>query len=95
MITVTAPLQLWTGADGSSAFLVVPADESREIRAYAFENPRGFRSVRVECTIGEVGWRTSLFPRKDGGYFLPVKVDVRRRASLAIGDDVTVKLDLL
>ena len=88
MIIVTAPLQLWTGADGSSAFMVLPDELTSEIRLHAFENPRGFRSARA-C------WRTSVFPRRDGGYFLPVKVDVRRREALEIGDDVTVRLELL
>ena len=95
MIIVTAPLQLWTGADGSSAFMVLPDELTSEIRLHAFENPRGFRSARVECTVGRTCWRTSVFPRRDGGYFLPVKVDVRRREALEIGDDVTVRLELL
>lgn len=95
MITVTSPLQLWTGADGSSAFMVVPAEESGLIRAHAVANPRGFASVRVECAIGEIRWRTSVFPQKSGGYFLPVKADVRRRAGIAVGNEVTVTLELL
>jgi len=32
---------------------------------------------------------------KSGGYFLPVKADVRRKAGIAAGDAVTVKLELL
>ena len=36
----------------------------------------GFGSVRVEARIGDVVWRTSVFPVKSGGYFLPVKVAV-------------------
>ena len=58
-------------------------------------NPRGFRSVRVECAIGDVRWRTSVFPQRGGGYFLPVKADICRRAGLAAGDDVTIDLELL
>ena len=95
MISVTAPLQLWTGADGSWHFLVVPAEQSGEIRAHSLGSPRGFGSVRVECTVADVTWRTSVFPQKSGGYFLPMKKDVRRRAGIAAGDEVTVKLELL
>lgn len=95
MIIVTAPLQLWTGTDGSSAFMVLADEASGPIRLHAFENPRGFRSARVECTIGSVRWRTSVFPRREGGYFLPVKAEVRKRAELNIGNDVTVQLELL
>ena len=56
---------------------------------------RGFKSVKVEARIGDVTWRTSVFPMKSGGYFLPVKKEVRCRASIAAGDEVTVKLELL
>ena len=95
MICVTAPLQYWSNSEGGSHYLSLPEDVSLEIRAHAFLNPRGFRSVRVECTIRDVTWRTSVFPQKSGGYFLPVKIDVCRKAGIAAGDDVTVELELL
>lgn len=76
-------------------FIVVPADIALAIRAHGALNPRGFGSVRVECRIGEIVWRTSVFPQKSGGYFLPVKIDVCRRADLAAGDEVRVALELL
>ena len=95
MITVTAPLQYWSNGEGGSHFMSLPEAESIEIRAHAFMNPRGFRSVRVECTIGDIVWRTSVFPQKSGGYFLPVKIDICRRAGLTAGDDVMVSLELL
>lgn len=95
MICVTAPLLYWSNSEGGSHYLSLPEDVSLEIRAHAFMNPRGFRSVRVECTIRDVTWRTSVFPQKSGGYYLPVKVDVCRKAGIAAGDDVTVELELL
>lgn len=95
MITATAPLQLWTGENGSWHMFVVPEAQSGEIRAHAFGTPRGFKSVRVEATVNDIAWRTSVFPMRSGGYFLPVKADVRRRADIAAGDEVTVALELL
>ena len=82
MITVTVPLWIWSGGDGPSGwhFLTVPEDEAAEIRAHSLLNRGGFGSVKVEATIGEVAWRTSVFPQKSGGYILPVKKEVRRRA---------------
>jgi hypothetical protein len=32
---------------------------------------------------------------KEGGYILPVKAEIRRKASIAAGDEVTVELELL
>jgi hypothetical protein len=95
MITVTGPLQLWTNDEGRMHFMVLPDDVSLEIRAHHALNPRGFGSVRVECTIGGMTWRTSVFPQKSGGYFLPVKIDVCRRTGIAADDEVTVSLTLI
>jgi len=97
MITITGPLKIWTNDEGSVHFLTVPDGAAAEIRLEAAASGvrRGFGSVRVECTIGDVTWRTSVFPQKSGGYFLPVKVDVCRRVGIAAGDEVTVGLELL
>ena len=93
MITVTGPLWIWTG--GSWHFFTVPAKEAVEIRAHSLLNRGGFGSVKVEASIHDVTWRTSVFPQKSGGYLLPVKADVRRKADVAAGDEVTVSLELL
>lgn len=96
MITLTGPLKIWKGADGSVHFMSVPEELSGEIRAQSMLVRRGFGSVRVEATIGAVSWRTSVFPSKgSGGYFLPVKNEVCRKEDLAAGDEVTVELELL
>jgi len=95
VITLTAPLWIWTGENGSWHFITVPEELSGEIRAHCLAIMRGFRSARVEARINGVSWRTSVFPMKSGGYFLPVKADVRRTAGIAAGDEVTVELELL
>jgi hypothetical protein len=95
MITVTAPLWLWSGEGGSWHFVTLPEGHCGEIRAAAFEGLRGFGSVKVEACIHDVSWRTSVFPQKSGGYILPVKKEVRCRAGIAAGDEVTVTLELL
>lgn len=95
MISVTAPLGLWSGEGGSWHFVTVPEDQSAEIRAQAFAGPRGFGSVRVEATVNGVTWRTSVFPQRSGGYILPVKAEVRRKAAIAAGDEIRVTLELL
>ena len=101
MITVTAPLRLWSG--GSWHFVTIPEEDATEIRAHSLLNRGGFGSVRVEATVNgpstgsgqAVTWRTSVFSQKSGGYLLPVKAAVRRDAGIAAGDEVTVSLELL
>ena len=96
MISVTAPLWLWSEGRGSWHFLTVPPNEAVEIRAQSrCSSRRGFGSVRVEARVNGVAWRTSVFPQKSGGYILPIKADVRRRAGISAGDEVTVELELL
>ena len=95
MITLTAPLKVWTNDEGRVHFMSLPENMSGEVRAHALAYRRGFGSVRVEVRLDGIAWRTSLFPVKAGGYFLPVKVAVCRQAGIAAGDDVTVELELL
>ena len=97
MITVTSLLWIWKGSDAAGRwyFVTVPEEQSEEIRAQAFGNPRGFGSVRVEAKIGKVSWRTSVFPLNSGGYLLPLKAEVRRKANIGAGDQVTIELELL
>jgi hypothetical protein len=97
VIRVTSLVWIWKGGEGSGRwyFVTVPDEESNEIRAHAFGNPRGFGSVRVEAKIGEVSWRTSVFPLNSGGYLLPLKAEVRRKANIGAGDQVTIELELL
>ena len=95
MIAITGPLWIWTGENASWHFLTVPDEFSDRIRAHALGSLRGFGSVRVEARIDDVIWRTSVFPMKRGGYFLPVKADVRRKAGIAADDQVTVEIELL
>ena len=74
----------------------VPEEFTGEIRVHAMETPRGFGSVKVEATVQDFTWRTSIFPSKSsGGYFLPVKIEVLRKTGIAAEDEVTVALKLL
>ena len=96
MISFTSLLWIWRGeAAGRWYFVTVPDEQSAEIKAHAFGTPRGFGSVRVEARIGDVSWRTSVFPLNSGGYLLPIKAEVRKKTGLATGDEVDVELDLL
>ena len=96
MIAFTSLLWIWKGeAAGRWYFLTVPDEQSAEIKAHGFETPRGFGSVRVEARIGDVAWRTSVFPLNSGGYVLPVKKEIRCRAGIGAGDEVMATLELL
>jgi len=45
-------------------------------------------------TLGGSRWDTSLFPNKDGSWFLPIKKPVRVAEDLMDGDEVEVDLEM-
>ena len=51
MITLTGPLWLWTGGQGSWHFFTIPEDQSDEIRGHCLATMRGFKSARVQARI--------------------------------------------
>lgn len=96
MIIVTSILWVWkTQMSGRWYFFSIPEQDSRALREAAFAGPRGFGSVRVEASLGDVSWRTSVFPQKSGGYILPVKKEVRCRTGISAGDEATIRLEPL
>lgn len=100
--TVTTPLWRWQSATTPAAwfFLTIAGDEADGIRFAAIggqwlDGRKGFGSARVEVTIGDTSWKTSVFPhRESGGWILPVKAAVRKAEGLAEGDEVTVTVSL-
>jgi len=73
-------------------FVTLPGADADDIREVV-PHPGGFGSVPVEATIGDVVWRTSVFPDKGSGSFvLPVKRRVRDRAGIDVGDTAPIEL---
>lgn len=91
----SAPLWKWPG-DAAWFFVTLPEDMVGEVRFHALTaglvRPGGM--VRVTARTGALAWQTSLFAQKSGGYLLPIKAEIRRRAGLGIGDEVALRLDL-
>ena len=81
-------------------FVRIPAEAAGQVAAHEFERRleigkrRGFGSVKVTVTLGESRWQTSLFPNKDGSWFLPIKKPVRVAEGLVDGEEVEVELEL-
>ena len=101
-VRFSAPLQSIHIEEGYApmAFLRVTDEAAEAIVAHRFERQlelgkrRGFGSVKVTVTLGESRWQTSLFPNKDGSWFLPVKKPVRMAEGLVEGEEIEVELEL-
>ena len=101
-VRFAAPLQSMHIEEGYApiGFLRIPSEAAEAIAGHEFERRlemgkrRGFGSVKVTVTLGASRWQTSLFPNKDGSWFLPIKKPVRLAERLVDGDEVAVELEL-
>lgn len=75
-------------------YVVIPAAESDTIGALAKALTYGWGAIPVSARIGDLSFTTSLFP-KDGSYLLPLKDAVRRPLGISLGDQVTVRMQLV
>lgn len=76
-------------------FVTLPAGVADEIEDLPAATRRGFGSLRVEATIGNTSWNTSIFPdSRTTSYLLPVKKAVREAEGLREGDLVDVALEV-
>ncbi len=89
-------LFVWSGGQASWFFIRVPQELSEDLKEQMEGLTNGFGSIRVEATIEESIFRTSLFPESATKcYLLPVKKQVRRAAEIEEGDLVAVSLTVL
>ena len=62
-------------------FARLPEDVVRQVGEMAKSVSYGWGVIPVEAVIGDVTFRTSLFP-KEGGYLLPLKDGVRKKIAI-------------
>lgn len=71
----------------------VPQEHVEELRRLAKVVSYGWGCVPVEAQVAGVRFTTSLFPKGDT-YLLPLKVAVRRKANITVGDTISVAMTL-
>ncbi len=92
--TFTGELWQWSGEAGWH-FISLPEAVTDDIDARFEGSRRGFGSLRVQVTLGQTTWSTSIFPdSKSATYVLPVKRQVRDAEHLSVGDRTDVRLHL-
>ena len=80
---------------GPSPFFFAPAPPhaAEDLRRLAKIVTYGWGMIPAEARIGDVVFKTALFP-KDATYLVPLKDAVRRRANVTAGDVVDIELTL-
>lgn len=74
-------------------FVPMPADVASEIKAVEAQASYGWGCIPADVTIGDHSFYTALIPR-EGTYFLPLKVAVRKATGLETEGVVTGSLSL-
>jgi hypothetical protein len=69
----------------------VPPEVAADIARVKRQASYGWGVIPVNAEIAGVAFETSLFPR-DGTYLLPLKVAVRKRLGVTVGDEVEVEM---
>lgn len=86
VFTFEAEVWLYSG-QAAWHFVTLPKELSQELNQLFGDLKRGWGSLKVRVTLGQVSWETSIFPDKEqGAYILPLKAAVRKQAGLAAGD---------
>lgn len=89
-ITFTGAVIHWRGP-APFFYVVVPHDEADAIAEAARAVSYGWGMVPVEAEVAGIPFTTALFPR-GGTYYLPLKVAVRRKAGVDLGDELLVRI---
>jgi hypothetical protein len=86
----------WTAESGVSWYFVHVDKEVSGLIREKKHSRIAFGSVRVQATLGQSVWNTSLFPHKIGGvYMLPIKASIRSKEDIYVGDEVQLQLVIL
>ena len=89
-------VELYESEKSAWHLILLPKGLSQDLRKFFAGMERGFGSLPVEATIGQVTWRTSIFPEsKDGAFLLLLKAEVRKKENIKAGDMVSFTLKIL
>lgn len=77
-------------------FVSVPTDIAQHIHELPRPTRRGFGAIRVEVTLGDSIWQTSIFPdTRSKSYLLPIKSSIRKHEGVYAGDVARISLCIL
>lgn len=94
--TMTEKVYIYPSESANWHFVPVTKKIGQEIRATYGKSARGFGAIKVEVTVGNTTWQTSIFPDKySGSYILPLKAEARKREEIEAGEKVTYSIVLL
>lgn len=92
-------IKRWVGSKSIWHYVSLPqamSDEIHTLSQYHQTKRRGWGAVKVDVTVQDQQWQTSIFPDfEDGRYALFLKADIRKQLGVAAGSEIAVTLTLL
>jgi hypothetical protein len=90
----TDTIKIWQGSKSTWHYVSLPAaicEEIHTLNQYHQSKRRGWGAVKVDAVLNDQHWQTSIFPAfGDGRYALFLKAEVRKKAAVMVGDQVSV-----
>lgn len=90
----TSSVTRYPGAGGWH-FVELDKQLSKDVKIIAGGETVGFGYVRIEATIGDTSWQTTLFPSKEKIYLMAIKEPIRKKENIKENDLVSVSFTLL
>jgi hypothetical protein len=92
--TFTDTIKIWLGSKSTWHYVSLPVaicEEIHTLNQYHQSKRRGWGAVKVDSVLNDQHWQTSIFPAfGDGRYALFLKAEVRKKAAVIVGDQVSV-----
>ncbi len=88
--------KLWKSSEqGGWQFISLPNDISKEIRESLKWQEEGWGRMKATARIKEIDWETAIwFDKKADTYLLPIKADIRKKATIKLDDLVKVSISI-
>ena len=81
--------QKFPGSDGW-VYVAVPTKYTKELK----ERRRAWGMYPITAHVGKTSWKTKLMMKKGGDFFVALKVTVRNKEKIAVGNRVAVSVTL-
>jgi len=88
--------KIWKhNANGGWFFVSLPTDISEEIREHLKWQEEGWGRMKASANVNGLEWNTAIwFDKKLNTYLLPIKADIRKKASLKLDDRINVSISI-
>jgi hypothetical protein len=71
-------------------FIVVPKKYTRELQEQ--RNAWGMYSIKAH--VGNTFWKTRLMMKKGGDFFVALKLDIRTKENISVGNKISISFTL-